>query len=63
MSSDERIRLWNQHHAYKDKSMFSDKLRRSGLSTKQVLAVLMAIDSTCNECWDAPTECQCWNDE
>jgi len=33
------------------------------LNKDQIMAVINAIQTTCNHCWNAPKGCHCWNDE
>jgi hypothetical protein len=62
-AANEKIVVWNNIHSYSDNSEFVDKLAKIGLTKTQTLAVLNAIDNTCNNCWDADSGCQCWRDE
>lgn len=34
-----------------------------GYSSGQVTEILEIVMNTCHECWEAPSGCQCWNDE
>ena len=63
MTDQEKIIEWNKDNAYRDGSVFVDKLGQKGLTLSQIVSVLETIDDVCNHCWDAPTGCQCWNDE
>lgn len=33
------------------------------LSDEEKAMVVSIINAVCNECWDAPAGCHCWNDE
>jgi len=43
--------------------LFVRKLHELDLSVEQIADVLKAVDTTCHECWDWKSGCQCWNDE
>jgi len=43
--------------------LFVRKLR-VGLTDEQIALVIVVLDSTCDECFDAESGCcSCWNDE
>lgn len=43
--------------------LFVEKLRAAGLNNVQIAAVIKALETTCQECWDNENGCHCWNDE
>lgn len=42
--------------------LFIQKLRDLQLADEQIAGVVNIIDEICNECWDYPAPCSCWND-
>ena len=50
---------WHSSH----ENLFVSKLRAGGLSDEQIAVVIEAMETTCNDCWDSESGCQCWNDE
>ncbi len=42
---------------------FKNKLQMMGLNDVEIKLVCDAIDETCHHCWEAPNNCQCWNDD
>ena len=45
-------------------TLFVQRLKTSiDLSESQIASLIGIIETTCNECWDSPSGCQCWNDE
>jgi len=43
--------------------LLTEKLIAIGLDKDEILLVRAAIETTCNECWDAEEGCRCWDDE
>ena len=64
MNANERVKEFCQNVSYgSDENLFVRKLYAGGLSDEQIVIVIEAMESTCNECWDSGRGCQCWNDE
>lgn len=57
------IREWPEGVDLGRDSLFVERLRVLGLDDQQISSVTHCINETCNECWDAESNCQCWNDE
>lgn len=60
----EHVLKWSQEKTYSlEPPLFVRKLVDGGLTYKQILVVLNAVDTTCLSCFDGDENCQCWNDE
>ena len=54
------------NHHYGDMGsdcLFVKILRDGGLDNEQIAIVINAVDSTCRECWNQESGCQCNNDD
>lgn len=59
----DKIKQWCADVSYSgDDNLFITRLRSKGLNDKQIEGVIDALDSTCKECFDGDSKCQCWND-
>jgi hypothetical protein len=43
--------------------LFVQQLKALDLPIRTVAAILDITESICKHCYDAPNNCQCWNDE
>jgi len=59
----EEIRRWCQDYAHRDTCLLVEKLRAEFFNDEAVVSILEIINSTCSQCWDGDSSCQCWNDE
>ena len=59
----DKVKEFCQDESHTDENLFVRKLRAGGLSDEQIVVVIEAMESTCNECWNSRRGCQCWNDE
>ena len=57
------INTWPDSLYWRKPCYFVGELLKQGIENEVLEAVLKTIDRTCKHCWDAPSGCQCWNDE
>ena len=36
---------------------------REFFGTEDIVRILEILNTTCLECWDAPSRCRCWDDD
>lgn len=58
-----QIKQWCQKWSDKDINQFVRNLLDKGLNRHEIAIVTGVLDKTCHRCFDAPTGCQCENDE
>ena len=59
------VKEFNEYHyGYQGGDcLFVSELRQGGLTDGDIAHVIETMGSVCNECWNAPAGCKCWNDE
>jgi hypothetical protein len=61
MTAEEKIHEWVDEYGYGKEPLFIQRLREY-LSDDQIARVLIVLEHTCRECWNADIECQCSNE-
>ena len=63
MSCKDDNKKWSREFSGTDENLFIRNLKDKGLDDIDIFNVIEVLSNICKHCYDAPHNCQCWNDE